>query len=62
MEARLPDAFCESVVSLLPTQEPSGRRGGRLCHPARGRTESDLVRVDGRLSLEGHPAGIRLLR
>ncbi|MFO1006400.1 MAG: IS5 family transposase [Planctomycetaceae bacterium] len=33
MEARLPDAFCESVVSLLPTQEPSGRRGGRPAIP-----------------------------
>lgn len=30
-------------------------------HPACGRAESDLVRVDGRLSLEGHPAGIRVL-
>ena len=33
MEARLPDAFCESVVSLLPTQEPPGRRGGRPAIP-----------------------------
>ena len=33
MDARLPDAFCESVVSLLPTQEPPGRRGGRPAIP-----------------------------
>ena len=33
MDARLPDAFCEFVVSLLPTQEPPGRRGGRPAIP-----------------------------
>jgi len=33
MDARLPDAFCESVVSLLATQEPPGRQGGRPAIP-----------------------------
>lgn len=33
MDARLPDAFCESVVSLLPMQELPGRQGGRPAIP-----------------------------
>ncbi len=33
MDARLPDAFCESVVAFLPTQEPLGRQGGRPAVP-----------------------------
>ncbi len=29
MDAHLPDAICQSVMSMLPEQSPSGRWGGR---------------------------------
>lgn len=29
MDARLPDALCQSVVAILPPQAPPGERGGR---------------------------------
>lgn len=37
MDARLPDVFCESVVSLLPNARAAGEARRAARHPACGR-------------------------
>jgi hypothetical protein len=52
-DARLPGAFYDSVVLIWQSQETPGWQGG--VRPACGRVESDLVCVNGWLSMERQP-------
>ena len=56
MDARLWNSSHGAVVSLLPALVPRGMQAGPAHHPIYGRVESNLVRIDGRLSLDRHPA------